>query len=338
MGAAVRSDDVRPRVLVVRLSSLGDVVHAMAVLDDIARARPDLAVDWATEPLYVPLVQGSPHVARAIPVAMRHWRRTLTKRATWQAFAACRRALREPHYERVLMLHDLVKGAMIARFARGERHGLDPKHAREPLSAALVDVRHAVDRAHAIDRWRALAAAALGYVLEGPPQWTWRDLPRPPATPAGRYVVACHATSRADKNWPLADWQRVLRALADDGVTSVLPWATPAEEATSRAVAAGVPGACVPPRMELDAVAGLLQRAALVIGVDTGLTHLAAALRRPTLALLVTSTAARNGVGAAGAHAIDLGGNGAAPTVDVVLANARAALSAAKVTPGTQST
>ena len=319
-------------VLVVRPSSLGDIVHAMPVVADIHAHRPELAVDWVAEEAFAPLAALNPDVRRVIPVALRRWRHHLLAGDTWREFAAFRRELRRERYVAVLDLQEQIKGAVIARLAYGPRHGPDRANIREPAATLLHDVHHPVPRdQHFQDRCRQLAAAALGYRVDGPPRFGL--VPPPPAAdgtmPDGPFVVAFHGTSRDDKLWPEAHWRTLIAALARAGFAVLLPWGSDAERTRSERLAAGRAAAAVPPRLSLPALAGLLARAELVVGVDTGLVHLAAALGTPTVALFVATDAAQAGVERAGGRARDLGGVGRVPNPDDVLDAAGAMMRAA---------
>jgi heptosyltransferase-1 len=316
-------------VLVVRPSSLGDIVHAMPLVADIHAHRPELAVDWVAEEAFAPLAALNPGVRRVIPFALRRWRHHLLARSTWREFAAFRRDLAQERYVAVLDLQEQVKGAVIARLAHGRTHGPDRASIREPVATLLHDVHHPVPRRqHFQDRCRQLAAAALGYRVEGPPRFGLR--PPPPSAdgvmPDRPYVVAFHATSRDDKLWPEAHWRALIGALARGGYAVLVPWGGDAERARSERLAGGERAATVPPRQSLPALAGLLARAELVVGVDTGLVHLAAALGTPTVALFVATDPALAGVARAGPRARDLGGVGRVPSPDDVLDTAGALL------------
>jgi len=313
-------------VLVVRPSSLGDIVYALAIASDIRRAHPQCAIDWVAERAFVPLVATCPDVRRTIPFALRTWRRAPLALATWREIGAFGRDLRSVRYDAVLDLQEQVKGAAIARAARGVRHGFDRVSIREPLATLGDDVHHHVPRElHFAERCRRLAAAALRYEVEGPPRWNFRAPPGV-SVPERPYVVVLHMTSRAAKSWPDSSFRAVVERLDASGYAGVIPWGSADEQARSNRIADGVPGAIVPPWMELSHVASLLARAALAIGVDTGLTHLAAALGTPTIAIFTVTDPARAGVRYAGAHARDVGGNATVPGVDDVLHAAAAAL------------
>ncbi len=316
-------------ILVVRPSSLGDVVHALALVADVRRHRPEIAIDWVAEEAFAGIVALDPDVRRVIPVALRRWRRSPMAPATWREMADFRRALRRDDYAAVLDLQEQVKGALIARAARGLRHGPDRKSIREPVATLAHDMHHRIDPAqHLIDRCRQLAGAALGYHPEGPPRFRFAVPPpgAPLAPPDRPYVVALHATSRASKLWPEDHWTELLTGFAHAGFATVLPWGDAAEHARSDRLAAGAPATIVPPRVPLEQQAALLARAELVVGVDTGLVHLAAALGTPTVALFVATDPALAGVARTGAHARDLGGVAQLPTVAAVREAASALL------------
>jgi heptosyltransferase-1 len=324
----VRSANVTA-VLVVRPSSLGDVVHALSLVTDLAAARPGAIVDWVAEEAFVELPALSPHVRRVIPFALRRWRRTPFARSAWREFAAFRREVGRERYDAVLDLQEQVKGGVVARMARGTRHGFDRASIREPLATLFDDVHHRVPRAmHFAQRCRALAAAALGYPLAGGPRWMLKPPVPADALPERPEVVVLHATSREGKLWPEARWRALLGGFADAGFSTLLPWGSDAERARSDRIAAGIAHAAVPPRQSLSALASRLGRAELAVGVDTGLTHLAAALGTPTVAIFTETDPAGAGVALAGNHARDLGGQGSVPTLDEVRAAAGALLRA----------
>lgn len=316
-------------VLIVRPSSLGDIVYALAVVVDVRREWPDAAIDWVAEPGFAPLVGLSPEVRRVIPFGLRRWREAPFASATWDDMRAFRAALRDSRYTAILDLQEQLKGALIARTARGTRHGFDRASIREPLATLGDDVHHRVSRdLHFLTRCRLLAAAALGYPSDTPPLWNLRAPAAPPFT-ARPYAVVLHATSRDDKLWPEARWRSVIAAVSAAGLATVLPWGSAAEEARSRRLAHGIDHAIVPAWLSLPDVAALLSRAEFAVGVDTGFTHLAAALHTPTVAIFTATERALHGVAATGPHALDLGDVGVVPAVDDVLASIGTNLSGA---------
>jgi heptosyltransferase-1 len=316
-------------ILVVRPSSLGDIVHALALVADVREHRPGTAVDWVAEEGFAPLVALDSGIRRVVPFALRRWRNHLLSTAAWREMSTFRGDLRRDRYAAVLDLQEQVKGALIALLARGVRHGPDRASIREPIATLAHEVHHAIDpNQHLIDRCRQLAAAALGYRAVGPPRF---GLVAPPIDASGvmpvrPYMIFLHATSRADKLWPEANWRTLIAAFARAGFVVLLPWGTPDERARSERLATGEALAHVPPRQPLGALAGLIARAELVVGVDTGLVHLAAALGTPTVSLFVATDARLAGVERASIVARDLGGVGQVPSVDAVLDAAGALL------------
>lgn len=307
-------------VLVVRPSSLGDIVYALAIVSDILAHRPQAQVDWVAEEAFAPLVRLDARIRTVIPLALRRWRRAPLQRATWQDLASFRRTLRHAPYAAIIDLQEQMKGALVARSARGTRHGFDRASIREPVATLFHDVHHRIERQqHFLDKCRALAAAALGYSVEGPARWQFAPPATTSAMPAGRFALLFHATSRADKLWPEDAWRGLLGRLATAGITTLVPWGNPDEESRSRRLAAGASAVIVPPRQSLPDLAALIRHADIVVGVDTGLTHLAAAMGTPTVAVFTATDPSLAGVARLGAHALDVGGYGTIPAQEEVL-------------------
>jgi heptosyltransferase I len=237
-------------------------------------------------------------------------------------------AIRTSPYDDIIDSQGLFRSALMAGLSRGRRHGYDAGSIREKLASVLYDVRHAVDRElHAIERNRILTGAALDYAPEGDVDFGL-DPDRLRSAGAGRYAVFLHATARPEKQWPEDRWIATGRALQTQNLDLVIPFGNDAERDRSRRIASGLSRAQVPERQPLDAMARLLAGAAVVVGVDTGLVHLAAALRVPLVALFTASEPRLTGPIGSGPIAI-IGRNGGLPSVvDVVAAAER--VSAAK--------
>lgn len=317
------------RILLVKTSSLGDVIHNLPVASDLAAHFPGIGIDWVVEEGFIDTPRLHPAVQRVIPVALRRWRGRLLSRATWREMAAFLDVLKARDYDAVLDTQGLLKSALIASRARGEKLGHAADSAREPAAARFYDRTFSVPRnLHAVERNRRLAAAALGYPLDGLPL-DYGIAARPlvaPWLPGSKYAVLLTATSRADKEWPEPHWQALGAVLIAMGLSCVLPGGSSAERSRAERIAARLGGRAVAtPPMTLAELAGLLGGAQIVVGVDTGLVHLAAALGRPTVALYRASDPALTGV-LAGRQAINLGGPGASPSAGSVVAAARALL------------
>lgn len=290
------------KLLIVKTSSLGDVIHMLPAVTDAARAWPGLVVDWLVEEGFAAIPAWHPAVRRVLPIAMRRWRKQWTAAATWRQIAAARASLKAESYDLVVDAQGLLKSALWTRAARGVRCGYDADSAREPVVARFYDRRFAVSRElHAIERNRRLLAQALGYELDDlRPDYGLSGLaarlPAPGVALPARYVVGLHGTSRADKEWPVERWKLLAAAMLEAGRPLVLPWGNEAEQQRAQGLAAAVPGSLVLPRLGLDALAVLIDRAEAVVGVDTGLMHLAAGLGKPGLALYTATRPALTGV------------------------------------------
>ncbi|MFN3397592.1 MAG: lipopolysaccharide heptosyltransferase I [Sulfurimicrobium sp.] len=309
------------KILLVKTSSLGDVIHQLPAVTDIRAHFPDARVDWVVEENFADLPALHPGVSRVIPVAVRRWRRALLDPATWREMRAFRQALQSLRYDMVLDSQGLIKSAAIALLAPGPRCGYDRASAREAIAALAYDKAIAMPKnLHAVERNRRLAGRALGYEPDTPVDYGVAtpqiELPWMSAQP---YVVLLHATSRADKEWPEAGWLALAAHLHASGLRCILPWGSPLERARSERLAARMAEAIVPPRLNLTQAAALLGNARAVAGVDTGLTHLAAALNVPVVALYCASEPGLTGVYSA-APAVNLGRAGQAPRPDEVIA------------------
>lgn len=271
------------RLLLVKMSSLGDVIHALAAVSDARRILPCLRVDWVVEEGLAEIPAWHPAVDRVIPIGLRRWRRAW--RATRGERRAFRARLRERRYDLVLDAQGLIKSALVARQARGPRWGLDRRSAREPLAALAYGHRVAVDKAqHAVPRLRQLFAKALGYELPDIAADYGIDRSSLPASPYGADLVFLHGTTWETKHWPEEYWQALAMQAAQTGRRVLLPWGGETERVRAERIAAAAPQAIeVLPRLDLGELAGVLGGVRAVVGVDTGLAHLAAALGVPSV-------------------------------------------------------
>jgi heptosyltransferase-1 len=289
------------KILIVKLSSLGDVVHTMPAVQDLRAAFPAARIDWVVERGFAPLVQRCEGVQRVIPCELRRWRKAPlagATRAEWRAFRA---DLDREGYDAVIDLQGLTKSALVARMARlapgGRRYAMGNRSAGSSYEAPtrwVADVAVPVEpRSHAVQRARAVCAAALGYAIGGPPHY---GLAAAGAGTRDNTVVLIHGTSRADKCWPQEHWIALGRRLIADGHALGLPHGSDEERARSEQLARALgPQAAVWPRLSLDALTDRMGRSAGAIGVDSGLSHIAVALDLPHVQIYNFDTAWRTG-------------------------------------------
>jgi heptosyltransferase I len=304
-------------VLFIKTSSLGDVIHHLPALTE-ARARlPEARFAWVVEEAFAPLIRLHPALDLVIPIAARRWRQTPLLPATWRGIAKFRRALLARTYDEVIDTQGLFfKSALIARMARGRRHGYDRQSIREPAASWLYDTCHRVERnQHAIARNRALAGQALGYAPQGAPDFglARAEIAEAAAAP---YGVLLHATARSEKQWPEENW-RQLAGVLGTGMDLLVPYGTAGERARAARIALAAPRARVPDRRPIDAVARLIAGASFVVGVDTGLLHLAAALGVPLVAIFCATEPGLTGPVGSGPIMV-LGSKMGAPSVPEV--------------------
>ncbi|CAN7207027.1 lipopolysaccharide heptosyltransferase I [Massilia sp. LjRoot122] len=324
------------KILLVRVSSLGDVLHNLPMVADILRHHPGATIDWVVEEGYTSLVRLNPHVRKIIPWALRRWRKSLGKAGTRAEIKAFFRTLREEEYDIVFDTQGLLKTGIIMGAARTVRGGRKVGLANGSEGSGYEGISrifhtHSIPlnpRTHAVARGRKVAGAALGYNVDVAPDF---GLPQPQASarpaflPPEDYVVFFHGTARAAKKWPREHWIELGRALAPMPV--LLPWGSPQERDEADALAAGLPNARVLPKLSMMDAVAVAQHARLAVGVDTGLTHIAAAFVRPTVEIYCDSPKWKT-EGNWSDKIVNLGDLGAPPSAPDVIAAARRLLEA----------
>lgn len=277
------------RVLIVKTSSMGDVLHTLPALTDAQQAIPDIHFDWVVEEGFAQIPSWHSAVDRVIPVAIRRWRKAWFSAPIKAERKAFRDAVRLQQYDAIIDAQGLVKSAaLVTRLAHGIKHGMDWSTAREPLASLFYNRKHHIARQqHAVERTRELFAKSLGYTKpqsQGDYAIAQHFLTEV-NTDTEQYAVFLHATTRDDKHWPEANWRELIGLLNNAGIRIKLPWGAAHEEARARRLAEGFTYVDVLPRMSLEEVARVLAEAKFVVSVDTGLSHLTAALDRPNITL-----------------------------------------------------
>jgi heptosyltransferase-1 len=308
------------KLLIVKTSSMGDVVHALPVINDIRRHHAGAQIDWLVEAPFAAIPQMHPGVRHVLPMHWRKWRRALLNRDTWRAMGALRDELQQGHYDRVLDLQGLLKSALWARQAGAAVVGYDAASAREPAAAWFYRRTAPVAKTlQAVQRCRELAAAHLRYAVPtSAPDFGIRA-PAPAWAPrGGDYAVLIPNASRASKHWPERHWVALGNRLLERGMTPVVLWGARDEQSLAENIAASCEGD-VPPFLKVGEMASVLAGARQVVGLDTGFTHLAAALGRPTLGIYCDHDPGLAGITGPGRVA-SIGGKGQVPSRGDVLA------------------
>jgi heptosyltransferase-1 len=308
-----------PKILLVKLSSLGDVLHNLPIVWDLRKRLPEAQIDWIVEEGYVHLLEPLKTtetfrgIDRIIPVAFRRWRKSLFSIKTWREFFAMRKVLQAATYDVVLETQGLLKSALVCALAKKSNNavvaglGNATEHSGyEPMARMFyTESVHVPLKCHAIDRSRWVMCSAFDWLLFDrrsepplfyPPAFVeqlapleFEGLRKQPNGTAVPYVVCFHSTARAAKRWPTKYWFELGQILSSQGYQVLFPWGSPEEMKISALMASQVPGAIVPRAFSIEEAYRLVAHAALTIGVDTGLTHLAAVLGKPTVEIYCDS-------------------------------------------------
>ena len=308
-----------PKILLVKLSSLGDVLHNLPIVWDLRKRLPDAQIDWIVEEGYVHLLEplktteSFRGIDRIIPVAFRRWRKNLFSIKTWREFFAMRKALQATTYDVLLETQGLLKSALVCALAKKSEHaivsglGNATEHSGyEPVARVFYNQSvHVPLKCHAIDRSRWVMCSGLDWPLfdrrselprfypsvfvEHLAPLAFEGLRKLPNGAVVPYVVCFHSTARVAKRWPSENWVELGKALSGQGYQVIFPWGSPEEMKISALMASQIPGAIVPRAFSIEEAYGLVAHAALTIGVDTGLTHLAAVLGKPTIEIYCDS-------------------------------------------------
>ena len=316
---SISTEAKAPKILLVKLSSLGDVLHNLPIVWDLRERLPNAQIDWIVEEAYVPLLapvkttEKFRGIDRIIPVAFRRWRKRLLNLSTWREFFAMRQLLQATSYDVVIETQGLLKSALVCALAKKSDAAIVAGLANateysgyEPIARMFYTQSVQVPvKCHAIDRSRQVMCSAFDWpilkrtdesprfyptelikqlpalVIEGSKKAT-HGLPIP-------YLVCFHSTARAAKRWSDESWVDLGKVLANQGYQLIFPWGNAAERKVSESIATQIPGAMVPRAISIEESYALIAHATLIVGVDTGLTHLAAVLGKPTVEIYCDS-------------------------------------------------
>lgn len=321
------------KLLIIKTSSMGDVIHNLAIVQDILKHYPDAQIDWVVEQSFADIPRLHPAVNQVFTVALRQWRKALLRpwrwRATFKQIQQAKSAIAAQSYDVILDSQGLLKSAWLSTWAKGQRHGYDRLSAREALASCFYHQRHQVSKqAHAVSRNRLLAALALNYRIA--PKAAGGQVDFPPVdfglsqkARKQALVMAFHGSSRDSKLWPTQDWIALCHGLAKLNLQVALPWASEAEHQRAQQIAAACRNAQVLPASSIASLAQTIAQAQLAIGVDTGLSHLAVALGIPTIGIYTDTDPNKTGLYADRPAIVNLGGIALSPKPQQVLQQAQ---------------
>ncbi|MEY3220316.1 MAG: hypothetical protein RIT27_1673 [Pseudomonadota bacterium] len=285
------------RILIIKMSSLGDIIHLLPALTDAQRFYPHITFDWVVEAAFAEIPMLHSAVAEVFSIHLRQWRKhpyQVWKSGDWQQF---KQQLQQRYYDRVIDAQGLLKSAWIGRLAHGVKAGFDWKSAREPLASWFYQQRIDVPRnQHAIERLRQLMAAAINYPLPTTlPDYGVRRFMATTLFPNRPTLIFLHGTTWATKHWWENHWFRLIQMACAAGFEVRLPWGNAVEKARAQRLSQAHRFASVMPALNLQSLATEISTAQAVIGVDTGLAHLAAALNVPSITLYGATNPALTG-------------------------------------------
>lgn len=274
------------RVLLIKTSSMGDIIHCLPALTDAGKMLPQVKFDWLVEEPFADIPVWHSQVDRIIPVALRRWRKSIFSKDTQEQFKQLRERLRERSYDVILDAQGLVKSAWLTLLAKGTRAGLDWHSAREAPASLFYQKKCKVNfYQHAIVRMRSLFSQALEYQLPSNPPDFGVDSKQFVNTNEEKYIVFLHGTTWVTKEWPETYWLELADKISQLGYRIKISGGSEQEVARAYRIAEHNRAVDVMPRLAISRMAELLSQAKAAVAVDTGLGHLSAALNVPTISI-----------------------------------------------------
>lgn len=284
------------KICIVKTSSMGDIIHTLPALTDAQKAIPNLQIDWVVEEFFSEIPKWHSAVNNVIPVKIRHWRRNLFKQQTWKEWRAFKKKLQQSNYDVVIDAQGLIKSAFLVTFlAKGKKFGYDKKSAREGVSALFYNQTFDIPyNQHAVERIRQLFAKSLGYkcpIQKGDYNiadqllQNFANSSQNDTACVNPYIIAIHSTTRDDKHWLEEYWLEVIKKVTDQHIEVHLPWGNLQEKARAKRLSQVSSFVKVLPKLTLTELAKHIVKSEAVISVDTGLSHLTAALDKKNIIL-----------------------------------------------------
>ena len=308
------------RILLIKTSSLGDIIHSFPAVSDALRENPDISVDWVVEESFAELFKLYQHPVHVVTIALRRWRKHWYRRLTWQQIRQFRKTIGTRHYDMVIDAQGLLKSACLTLGTGLYRSGMDRHSCREPWAACFYHKTFPVNKnQHAVLRVRELMAKALHYKLsQDQPDYGIRPLPaqsytdtdaeplsvQPAVQPVQSiqsasvvtptrpkpYVFLLHGTTWPEKLWPVRYWQKLAERITAQGMQVQLTWGSVKEHGDAQIIAKDNPDIHIVNKSSLIQLASMIHQAKAIVAVDTGLAHLAAAMNKPCISLYLATS------------------------------------------------
>lgn len=281
------------RILIIKTTSLGDIVHNLPIIADIKKKFPNALIDWVVEESFIEILTMHAGINQVIPVAIRRWRKSFFSKQTWLELFAFKQLLQSQQYDFVIDTQGLLKSGLLTYLSNSSNKcGYDKSSAREPIASCFYNHRFKISPdLHAVLRNRQLAALALGYTIDeasldyGIQVKPNSDVIHTTTALPSNFILALHGTSRDSKLWAIEHWIELGKKLQSQDFALVLPWGNDAELKRAKQIASQLEQALVLPKMGIASLANVIQKSQAVIGVDTGLAHLAVALNKPVIGI-----------------------------------------------------
>lgn len=274
------------KILIIRLSSIGDILHTFTILPDIRQAIVNVEINWLVDEKFIEIAKLSPLIDNVISIPLRLWKK---HKFSWLfKVYKFKKTLIKQKYDYIIDTQGLLKSAILAKYLfKGKVYGLNYKSAREGLASCFYDYSYAIDQKHiAVIRFRALIAKIFNLNIELA-QINFQ-IQQGTYTYHSDYVLLLHGTSKQSKCWPLTSWQQmILWLLNHTDKEIVLTYSNNAELSFANQLKTIVANQrlCIVAQLDFLSLADLIRGASLIIGVDTGFTHMANLLKKKTLAI-----------------------------------------------------
>ncbi|CUR53493.1 Lipopolysaccharide heptosyltransferase 1 [Serratia symbiotica] len=278
------------KVLIIKISSMGDILHTFPALTDAMKAIPNISFDWIVEECFNQIPTWHPAVNNVIIVAFRRWKKNWFNSLVRKQRNNFKNKIQSNHYDVIIDAQGLIKSSiLITRLTKGYKHGYNYNTIREPFASFFYNYKHNVNKQqHAVERIRELFSKSLYY--SKPNNYGNYSINKQlffnlQKKDTKQYLVFLHSTTRSNKHWPEKNWRDLIKLTMNHKIKIKLIWNSINEYKRSQRLAYGFPHVEILPKLTLKYIANILLNAKSIVSVDTGLSHLSAALNKPNITL-----------------------------------------------------